>query len=139
MSRKLDGVAGVMLLALPSLAFGLVPLLPAVAHQPRHTGNVQTIEACRVDVTELARHVDFRYSLDFTLLTDAEGHVHKVEPKSQVNEAAQFVRMDQFQSCVQRWVLSPSSEYKVTFTVGTIGDALDHWSIVITRGSADAI
>jgi len=139
MSRSFAGAAIMMLLGLPILTFTLIPLSPAVADQRRQTGNVQAIEACRVDLTELARHADFRYSLEFSVLTDAAGHVLKVEPKSQVNEAAQFVRIDQFRSCVQRWLLYPFSEYKVIFTVGTTGDALDHWSIVVSKDGADPI
>jgi hypothetical protein len=65
---------------------------------------------------------------------DDEGHMSRLTlPRSQSNDPkASFVRLDQFEACISRWVFSGPGQYSVRFAVGTGGDALRQWSVTVS-------
>ena len=114
------------------LGLALVPSqLPASNADSQ--GPVLQAESCRVELTGVGKE-HWRGEFLYTGTADHEGHISRLTlSRSQSNDPmASFVRLDQFESCISRWVFSGPGQYVVRFAVGTGGDALRQWSVTVS-------
>ena len=121
-------------LLLPALvALVVLPFqLPAPGTDSQ--GPVVQAESCRVELTGLGQE-HWRGSFVYRATADSEGRLSRmnlVTPRS-TEAMASFVRLDQFEACMKRWVFSDAGEYSVQFAVGTGGDALRQWSVTVSH------
>ena len=104
-------------------------------------GPVLQAESCRVELTDLGRSTtqktEEHWRTDFLFMgvADNDGHISRlVQSRSQfLDPTAALVRLDQFESCMSRWVFSGPGKYSVRFSVGTGGDALRQWSVSVSN------
>jgi len=92
-----------------------------------------SVEACQVDLTEAGKSASFFTSAFFKITTDTEGKVQSWSEIGVPRMVPGFVDLAAFKCCVERWVLLPSSDYVVSLTCGTTGEALERWSIGLTQ------
>jgi hypothetical protein len=119
----------------------LLPVLVALVVLPSQLpasntdsqGPVLQAESCRVELTGLGKE-HWRGEFLYTGTADDDGHISRLTlPRLQANDPmASFVRLDQFESCISRWVFSGPGQYSVRFAVGTGGDALRQWSVTVS-------
>jgi hypothetical protein len=118
-------------LLLPAL-IGLVLLpsqLPAASTDSQ--GPVLQAETCRVELTGLGQE-HWRGSFRYLATADDEGHIPQRNLVRPTDAMASFIRLDQFESCMTRWVFSGAGQYSILFAAGTGGDALRHWSVTVS-------
>ena len=114
-----------------ALAVALQPTFVQSDDEYPHT--FLTVEACKVDLTEAGRSANFITSAFFKVTTDDEGRVQTWSEIGVPKMLPGFVDLDAFKCCVERWSLLPSSQYVISLTCGTTGDALEKWSIGLTQ------
>ena len=118
-------------LLLPAL-IGLV-LLPSQlpASNTDDQGPVLQAESCNVELTGLGQG-HWRGSFRYMATADDEGHISQRNLVRPTDPMASFVRLDQFESCMTRWVFSRAGQYSILFAAGTGGDALRQWSVTVS-------
>ena len=79
----------------------------------------KTISVCRIELTATGRAANFRFNYIYQMTTDESGAVQKV---SQLAERKpKMVREDKLVDCMRTWQLGPSTQYVVSFSIGTTG------------------
>ncbi len=94
-------------------------------------GPVLMAEACTVELTP-AGHGKWRGSFSYRANTDEDGHISKLSLWSPANDPLRaFIRLDQFESCLDRWEFAGAGQYSVTFTAGTEVDTARRWTVTV--------
>ena len=117
----------------------LLPALVALVVIPRQLpasdadaqGPVLQAESCRVELTALGQG-SWRGSFRYTATADSEGYISQRNLVRPTDAMASFIRLDQFEACIARWVFSGAGQYSILFTAGTSGDALRRWSVTVS-------
>ena len=117
-----------LLPALVALAV-IPPQLPASNTDSQ--GPVLQAESCRVELTGVGQG-HWRGSFRYTATADSEGYILPRTLVRPTDAMASFIRLDQFEDCISRWVFSGAGPYSILFTAGTGGDALRQWSVTVS-------
>ncbi len=98
---------------------------------------IQSLEACRVDYTEIGRRASFSGSVFYRSVVNDDGVVSALNPVTGKEFLSRFVQLEQFESCVRRWRFQDPGEYFFQFSAGTRGERLRKWEIKVTaKGKA---
>jgi len=117
----------------------LLPVLVAVVVLPSQLpasntdsqGPVLQAESCRVELTGAGQE-HWRGSFRYTATADAEGYISQRNLVRPTDPMASFIRLDQFEACITRWVFSGAGQYSILFAAGTGGDAVRQWSVTVS-------
>jgi hypothetical protein len=98
-----------------------------------------TLEACRIGLTPLSRSADFVGTFEYGATVDRQGAIERLSFIRQLgnppDEVAmrRFVRLDQFESCAQRWRFGAPGQYRITLQGGTMSGG--EWWITVSQGA----
>ena len=125
---------------LPSLiAASLVASLPVAQERPvADPLPMRYLEACRIELSPLARSADFTKTVEYRAIVGPEGVINRLtfvrEPFNPPEERSmrRFVRLDQFESCVKRWQFGAAGTYRLILQGGSMSDG--KWFITASQG-----
>jgi hypothetical protein len=125
---------------LPSLiAASLVAWLPVAQERPvTDPLPMRHLEACRIELSPLTRSADFSGTVEYRAIVNPEGVIKQLtfvrEPATPPEAVSmrRFVRLDQFESCVQRWRFGAAGSYRIILQGGTMSDG--KWFITASQG-----
>ena len=101
--------------------------------QPAPT--VQTIEACRISLTEAGQAASFQGTAVYEAALGSDGRVLEVRPVKIPDVFNTFVRLAEFRGCVQRWKFSGPGTTLVALNAGTTGELLSAWKVSVSSGT----
>ena len=94
------------------------------------------LEACRIELTPLSASADFVGTVEYRATVNGKGVLTRLKLIRQVGNPREevsmrrFVRLDQFESCVQRWQFGAAGDYRLTLQGGTMSN---EWRITVAR------
>lgn len=91
-------------------------------------------ESCAVALTASGQG-SWRSSFVYTAAVDATGRAGPMTlaPTDTVAAAKKFIRLNQFEACIQRWRFAGPGALQIVFDAGTSGETLRRWLITVTR------
>lgn len=95
---------------------------------------VREAESCSIALTSAGQGA-WRGVFAFSATVDATGRAGTVVAiKTEYFEAAKgFLRLDQFESCMARWLFATPGAVQIVLEAGTTGDALHRWVVTVSR------
>lgn len=109
---------------------------------PQYCGvppNTISIDACNVDLIPAGRWPSFVETVVYRVTTNSSGMVIGSSIQAAPKVLDQFLNLDQFECCIERWVLLPDTEYLVSLRAGTTGQAGSQWEIRVCHPSEPCI